>query len=392
VPISPLVLQRRHAELGRIRLGQKVPVGTSGKTRPGKLDRFRFTSPQRDLIEAVASLYGGEARPWDNGGKPEFEVITAATSIPVIVVKGGLSQWMEFWSGGGCLHRCDGQHNVLTDRPCDLTEVVQVGRAQVNPHAEARPTTRLSVMLRDVESMGVWRMETHGWNAAAEIPAMAELAMYVGDLVPANLHLVERRVVKDGQTSRFVVPVLDLAISKQRLVEIVGAQTGSVSAISGAPQGLPQIAAAPTVDYMALASAATTVEEVRAIWQQAKDDGRMVPSLDDALKSKAAEVGQQRAAQITPAAAPAPDLSSDEDDEVEDFMLSADQEQAAPSATAIWAQIVAEAGEHGWTTSQLLDAFDSFSGGVAVADADGFLMDGFVDALRRGDIRQAVSA
>lgn len=381
MPISPLVLQRRHAELGRIRLGQKVAT-SNGKTRPGKLDRFRFTSPQRDLIESVASLYGGEARPWDNSGKPEFEVITAATSIPVIVVKGGLSQWMETWSGGGCTHRCDGYHDVISDSACDERDP---------KHLQAKPTTRLSVMLRDVESMGVWRMETHGWNAAAEIPAMAELAMYVGDLVPANLHLVERRVVKDGQTSRFVVPVLDLAISKQRLVEIVGAQTGSVSAISGAPQGLPQIAAAPTVDYMALASAATTVEEVRAIWQQAKDDGRMVPSLDEALKAKAAEVGQQRAVQIAPAA-PAPDLSSDEDDKVDDFMLSAEQEQAAPSASAIWAQIVAEAGENGWTTSQLLDAFDAFHGGLAVADADGFQMDAFVDALRRGEIRQAVSA
>jgi hypothetical protein len=61
-------------------------------------------------------------------------------------------------------------------------------------------------------------------------------------------------------------------------------------------------------------------------------------------------------------------------------------------AAAIWAQIVAEAGEQGWTTSQLLDAFDAFSGGVAVADADGSLMDDFADALRSGKVRQAVSA
>lgn len=369
--------------MGRIRLGQKVPVGTDGKTRPGKLDRFRFTSPQRDLIEAVAALYGGDARAWGNGGKPEFEVITAATSIPVIVVKGGLSQWMETWSGGGCSHRCDGYHDVITDSACDERDP---------KHQQAKPTTRLSVMLRDVESMGVWRMETHGWNAAAEIPAMAELAMYVGDLVPANLHLVERRTIKDGQTSRFVVPVLDLAISKQRLVAIVGQQTGaaaSITAGSGAPQGVPQIAAAPIVDYLALALDATTVEEVRAIWQQAADAGHMVPSLDGALKARAAEVGQQRAAQIAPPAAPASDASSDE---AEDFTLSADQQQAPLGAAAIWAQIVAEAGEQGWTTSQLLDAFDAFSGGVAVADADGSLMDDFADALRSGKVRQAVSA
>ena len=147
MPISPIVLQRRHSELGRIRLGEK-----GAKGQPVKLTTFRFTSPSAALIAAVADLYGGEARPWDNGGKEEHEVITDATSVPVIVVKGGLSQWLETWSGGGCVHRCDGQVNVLTDRPCDLDEIVQIGRDRVNPHAVAKPTTRLSVMLRDVAS------------------------------------------------------------------------------------------------------------------------------------------------------------------------------------------------------------------------------------------------
>lgn len=112
MPISPLVLQRRHAELGRIRLGAKEQFtrrdGSAG-TRPAKLDRFRFTSPQRGLIEAVAALYGGTVKAWDSSGKPEFEVLTTAQSLPVIVVKGGLTQWMEFWSSGGCIHRCDGE-------------------------------------------------------------------------------------------------------------------------------------------------------------------------------------------------------------------------------------------------------------------------------------------
>ena len=65
-------------------------------------------------------------------------------------------------------------------------------------------------MLPELDTMGVWRLESHGWNAAAEIPMIGELAMHVGDLVPARLSLVERRAIKDGKTSRFVVPVLDL--------------------------------------------------------------------------------------------------------------------------------------------------------------------------------------
>ena len=38
-----ITVQRRLAEQGRIRLGQKVAT-SGGRTRPDKLDRFRFTS------------------------------------------------------------------------------------------------------------------------------------------------------------------------------------------------------------------------------------------------------------------------------------------------------------------------------------------------------------
>lgn len=378
MPISPLVLQRRHAELGRIRLGAKEQFtrrdGSAG-TRPAKLDRFRFTSPQRGLIEAVAALYGGTVKAWDSSGKPEFEVLTTAQSLPVIVVKGGLTQWMEFWSSGGCIHRCDGERNVLTDSPCDLREMVQVGREAVNPHSEAKPTTRLSVMLRDVESLGVWRMETHGWNAAAEIPAMAELAMFVGDLVPATLHLVERRAIKDGKTSRFVVPVLDLMVSKQRLVEIVGAQTGG-GAIEAAP-GVAAIAAPPMPDYGALIADATTVEECRALWTQAQTAGHLGPDLDAAIRARVEQVTP------TPAQLPAPEPAPPAREH------AADEGRALPDSGSVWAQIVAEGGERGWTTSTLADAFDAFAGGISVADADAWTLEGFLTALQNGQIERA---
>jgi hypothetical protein len=340
-------IQRRMAEQGRIRLGHKV----GPKGYPGKLDKFRFTSPNQRLIADIAQLYGGEPQQWEG----QWEVYSDARSIPVIVVKGGLSQWMETWSGGGCTHRCDGVTNVLTGDPCDPDDPA---------HRDAKPTTRLSVMLRDVETLGVWRLESHGWNAAAELPSIAELAMFVGDLVPATLHLVERKSISNGETKRFVVPVLDLAVSKARLVELVGG-TAAAGQLQGA--GPKQIEAPPEVYYAQAIADATTTDDLNTIWRRADLAGGLTPALRDAITARAREIHP-------------PEAGEPSGGEVEGETV--DDEAAAAVA---WSAVVTEAGKHNWTTPMLTAAFEQWAA-IPLADGDAVMFTDFLAALRRGDV------
>jgi Recombination directionality factor-like len=325
MPISPIVLQRRHAELGRIRLGAK----RAGSGAPMKLEQFRFTSHSERYIRDLAELYGGNPQAWDNAGVPSWEVYTTATSVPVIAVKGGLTQWMETWSGGGCTHRCDGETNVLTGDPCQLDDPV---------HKNAKPTTRLSVMLPELEAIGVWRMESHGWNAAAEIPAVAELAQYVGDLVPANLHLVERRSVKDGKTSRFVVPVLDLQIGTARLKEIVAQKSGAGVELAG-PAPAAAIEAGPSAAAAPEALSLPTYDDVdgagldglRAMWRFLNEHEQLETNgLGDRIMARV----QQLQAAEQPSATSTPSTDEPVDAELVD---DGDADQ-------IWQQILTTAG------------------------------------------------
>ncbi len=77
-------IQRRLAEVGRIRIGQKVP--TSGeKTRPEKLTTFRLTSPDRRRIEQAAGMYGGRPEPWTAPAGDQWEVVTETDTLDVVV-------------------------------------------------------------------------------------------------------------------------------------------------------------------------------------------------------------------------------------------------------------------------------------------------------------------
>lgn len=356
-----ITVQRRMAEQGRIRLGQKV-TGTSkaGKTytRPGKLDRFRFTSPNQRLIDEVAAKYGGTAQPWDNDGKAEHEVVSDARAIPVIVVKGGFSQWHEYWTKGGCQHRCDGEKDAAGTF-CDPQDPAHLAAIE-------KPTTRLSVMLSEIETLGVWRMESKGWNAAAELPSMAELAMHVGDLVPATLSLAERSSIVQvngrPQTSRFVVPVLDLHVTKARLVEIAGG-VGSAPEITGGPATTAPAIEAARPDYAAELEQCTTVQCCQELWHKAGKAGH----LDDDLKAAISA----RVSVLTPTQDQAPaDEQPPHDDElteeepVEGEVVDEDREQ-------VWHQVVTAAGKVGIGSAELAGEVEANTGkSPAEASAD----------------------
>lgn len=376
-------IQRRMAEQGRIRLGQRVTTA-SGKTRPDKLDRFRFTSPNQRLIDDVAQLYGGTPRPWDNDGKAEFEVITDARSIPVIVVKGGFSQWYEAWTKAGCKHRCDGEKDV-TGAPCDLNDPLHV-------EATEKPTTRLSVMLSQVESLGVWRMETKGWNAAAELPSMAELAMHVGDLVPATLSLAERSAVitgKDGkpQTSRFVVPVLDLHVSKRRLIELVGG-TAAAPALEQGPATAtrPALEAAPArevehVDVAGRVATCKTREQLAKEYEWVKTLSPDAVGLTwDEVRDLFAEQGRRVDVTQEPAA------------DVQDTETVPDTASAALDEDALWMAVVSAAGDLGWSTDRMEQAYSEWTQGELLDDANAGRLAEFRDWLRKQPRTEQVTA
>lgn len=206
-------LQRRLREAGRIRIGEKVEgTNQQGKryTRPGKLDTFRLTSSDGEAIEAAAAIFGGTARKWDGAPAGEqWEVTTERTALAIVIPPTTMawSQWMELWSGGGCVRRCDGENEVISEGPC----LCDPEKPDCKPHS------RLSVILSDLRTFGTWRLDTQGWNAAVELAGTVEVIQSFaarGKMLPARLLLEQRQKITPGEkTKYFAVPVLDVEIA-----------------------------------------------------------------------------------------------------------------------------------------------------------------------------------
>jgi hypothetical protein len=320
--IKPIMLQRRMAEVGRIRIGE-TKVSKNGKTYPAKLDRLRFTSASKPLLDQVAAAYGGQVREWTpaNGGPAQWEVITDADRVPVIVPPASVSQYMESWSGGGCQRRCDGETELLSGTDCICTRTEKM---------ECKPTTRLSVMLREIPGVGVWRLESHGWNAAAELPDTAEFLARAGGYIPASLYLKPQRTIVEvngkPQTADFVVPALEVeGVTPAQLL----AGGSGPAAIRGG--GRAALESGDRRDIVALIGAAQSRDEVVELWEEAKKTGAVnAPQIEAAAKARVAQLlaaADQDAAEQASTPEPSPPPGRDPETIWNEIVNSASDDQ-----------------------------------------------------------------
>jgi hypothetical protein len=234
------LFQSRLTTVGKIRLGVFV---SEGRGRPQKIDTFRLTSTDPELIKAAAQFYGGTPREWrpQGGGRAQWEVITEANALPVYVVNGQvIDPTYEAWGAGRtCLRRCDGEWNRQTDEAC-----VCNGPKPPASKDLCKITTRVLLMLQEIPGIGSWMLETHGENAAAELSTPAQLVAAAPMPVPAMLRLrQEKRRNWNAEKGKFeslefFVPWLDINILTSQQIGLGGDALTRALVAAGAPAAI----------------------------------------------------------------------------------------------------------------------------------------------------------
>ncbi|MFI5891963.1 hypothetical protein ACIA5D_17820 [Actinoplanes sp. NPDC051513] len=388
-------LQKRFTLVGVIRLGEQR-ISKNNKPYPAKLETFRITSPSRALVEAVADLYGGQVQPWASNTGPQWQVVTGVSEIPVMVPPQRIDPNMEHWGNGYRDRLCDGETEKMRDKPCLCAAAVQAGQP-FGPREVCKPTTRMSLMLGLVPSLGTFKLESHGWNAAAELPMLANAIEQAPEPVPAVLRVEKReknlfhpdRAEKDQIEARvFMVPVLifDWLTPAQAFGGELG--TAARNALAGATAERHAIEVAKTEEkrpkltaeeYASAATDAIEVEDVRGLWTLAGRDGVLTDALKKALTARVAELTRDDGKPKPQA--PTAEAQNPTPPPVDDVI----DVEVEPNADEVWGQIQASAGDRKWSTKDLEQRVDKFLG-KSSGEADGFELARFLRAVQAGEV------
>lgn len=400
-------LQTRLTQVGVIRLGEKRKAA-SGKEYPAKLETFRVTSPSKPLIESVSGLLGGEVRPWQSKTGPEWEVVTNATEIAVHVPPQVIDPNYELWGNGFRARFCDGETERIRGAAClcEAAARLRYDRAKLpwpadgmferNPKEDCKPTTRITLMISDIPAgAGTFKLESHGMNAAAELPALSAAIAAANQPIPATLRLQQREggVMKivDGrekvEARKYAVPVLDFfGLFTPRQAFSGQLESAIQNAIGSGNQQAIEAPKLTEGDVLDQAEGLKTVEELQQLWRRAASDGALTDPVKQVLQGRVDEI---RAAESKPAAAkavetappaaapaPVPPVTTVVDAETE------------PDRDDMWGAIVREAKNANWNLTTLYAKYQERMGHSPddEAQASGWKYQEFLTALKKGEV------
>jgi len=223
-------------EQGRIRVGVKTEKAM--KT----IDTFRFTSVDRAALEQLAGFYGGTVRPWHEprANPPhQFELISKASEIDVVVQPNSIDVAYELWAGGGRERSCDGEMCEMPSGgpyssdyesvpcPCFAAGVL-----------ECKVKTRVNVIIPQIHFSGTWRWESNSETARHTLPSMMEiidLLQAQAGLVPIQMVIVPQEIVKRGQKRKFMIVQFRTKVTVDQMLSGTGTYSASITTGAAPP-------------------------------------------------------------------------------------------------------------------------------------------------------------
>jgi hypothetical protein len=262
--ITPIdELPRQPPQAGRIRIGEQVKSRKSDAMFPTSLDHFRFTSPDRELVEWCAETFGGTVKPFGTSSSGDrWMVDSEVTELEVIVA--GYTMSYELWNPH-LERRCGG----ATPQPsCEISQDTPDGSDRIvvpcicahkgldDYTRECDKILRLPVVFEHGPSVGSWRFDTRSDHSQKEIRGYFDMVAELAGVIRhrATMKLNERRMPTErGKPNKvYKVVTLDyrggiesLVAGDARLVQLPAPSSPTVAALGAGASSVTRPSSTP---------------------------------------------------------------------------------------------------------------------------------------------------
>ncbi|MGW6920868.1 hypothetical protein ACWGA9_06225 [Streptomyces sp. NPDC054950] len=209
---------RNETEYQRPEIAFQLRGGTKNKrTNKGiSLAKWRVLAAGEETAKGIAELLGGTPTEFDATKEHDFEVMTDAASIEIVLsgadaIEEKLVQWSG--QGGPPIHECDGVYSLLAEdkgEPCGcpdtLKERKKKHRAKKGPGPGIVTTFRLAGLGYE---LGLGRWIATSWQFAEVVHEVKEALDQVDGEALCRLEIVAKEFTDDNdELVKYKMPVL----------------------------------------------------------------------------------------------------------------------------------------------------------------------------------------
>src|SRR5690606_38022846 len=155
----------------------QLKSGTKVGSRPRSLSEWRVLAADPQIAAAGAELYGGQPREWDPTKELGLEVMTSASSIPVVVSE--IDERLIQWCPRGPIHDCDGEFFLSPDsragQLCGCPPTLRERKAAARDGIGPSPWISLRLRFADDYPLGEGKYVATSWSFVQEyLPQVRE--------------------------------------------------------------------------------------------------------------------------------------------------------------------------------------------------------------------------
>lgn len=193
--------------VGRFRSGAQI------NGRPVALQKWRLTTGDPAVADAVAGLLGGKPGEWVTTGDEGIEVMTDAESLSVQLTS--LESNFLLWGRGSTpIRACDGaRQSDDAGTPCVCPPDIREHKEGARAGSACQPNIRAVFRLADLPDLGLFRFNSSSWQLAADANDLEAALTGHGGESPATISLkVIEYETKTGRQVSFTRPVITMPV------------------------------------------------------------------------------------------------------------------------------------------------------------------------------------